>query len=283
MTLKSKLCSKKGYIFTYEAVAVVILFVAVFYMGYFTFTHINLTNQEQKRDLERFEKANLISDMIFKDYLFPSEYYKNDYHDFLEDVAVRHYGFKKIPGSYDPILVYTKNETLKYYIEIERYNSSIIGLSTVSDNISNPSPKYLLRNIYSKEKNLYTPTLLDYFEANQTSQNLSNGEILYFAINGSSKIDSINVSSTLDTNVTFLVNKVPYKLSLNSTEKVSEFEKVLNTYNDTSFKSNEVMLLNIQGNSLDNVTLNISCNDTSTFYILKMKPYNVTLKVDMAQ
>jgi len=83
--------------------------------------------------------------------------------------------------------------------------------------------------------------------------------------------------------VTFLVNKVPYKLSLNSTEKVSEFEKVLNTYNDTSFKSNEVMLLNIQGNSLDNVTLNISCNDTSTFYILKMKPYNVTLKVDMAQ
>jgi len=123
MTLKSKLCSKKGYIFTYEAVAVVILFVAVFYMGYFTFTHINLTNQEQKRDLERFEKANLISDMIFKDYLFPSEYYKNDYHDFLEDVAVRHYGFKKIPGSYDPILVYTKNETLKYYIEIERYNS----------------------------------------------------------------------------------------------------------------------------------------------------------------
>ncbi|AVB76232.1 hypothetical protein [Methanococcus maripaludis] len=57
MTLKSKLTSKKGYIFTYEAVAVVILFIAVFYMGYFTFTHVNLTNQEQKRDMEQFEKA----------------------------------------------------------------------------------------------------------------------------------------------------------------------------------------------------------------------------------
>uniref|UniRef100_A9A858 Uncharacterized protein n=1 Tax=Methanococcus maripaludis (strain C6 / ATCC BAA-1332) TaxID=444158 RepID=A9A858_METM6 len=285
MTLKSKLCSKKGYIFTYEAVAVVILFVAVFYMGYFTFTHVNLTNQEQKRDLERFEKANLISDMIFKDYLFPSEYYRDDYHEFLEDVAVRHYGFKKIPGSYDPLIVYTTSGTLNYYIEAEGYNSSAIGLANtnVTVAISNTNPDYSLRNIYVKEKNLYVPTLLDCFEANQTSQNISEGEILYFAINGSSKIDSINVSSDSDTDATFLVNNVPYKLSLSSTEKTSEFEKVLNTYNETSFRSNEIKVLAIQESSLENITVNIYCNDTSSIYILKIKPYNVTLKVDMAQ
>jgi len=285
MTLKSKLRSKKGYIFTYEAVAVVILFVAVFYMVYFTFTHVNLTNKEQKRDLERFEKANLISDMIFKDYLFPSEYYADDYHEFLEDVAIKHYGFKKIPASYDPLIVYTKNEVLSYYIEVEGYNSSGVGLQNVIDidTISNPKPNYSLRNIYSKEKNLYVPTHLNYFEADNISQNVSEGEILYFAINGSSKIESINVSSNSDTNATFLVNDVPYKLSLTSTEKVSEFEKVMNTYNETSFRSNEIKLLDIEENSLENVTINIYCNDTSKFYILKIKPYNVTLSVDMAQ
>lgn len=284
MTLKSKLCSKKGYIFTYEAVAVVILFTAVFYMGYFTFTHVNLNSQEQKRDLESFEKANLISDMIFKDQLFPSKYYKNDYHEFLSDVAVRYYGFEKIPGSFDPIIAYTKNENLSYHIEANGYDINGIGFAGVSDDISNPNPGYTLSDGgYVKEKNLYVPTHLEYFEANQTTQNISEGEILYFSINGSSKIDSINVSSNVSSDVTFLVNDVPYKLSLSSTEKNSEFEKVLNTYNETSFRSNEIKVLDIQEDSLENVNINIYCNDTSTFYILKIKPYNVTLTIDMEQ
>jgi hypothetical protein len=121
MTLKSKLSSKKGYIFTYEAVAVVILFVAVFYMGYFTFTHVNLTNQEQKRDLENFEKANLVSDMLFKMHEFPSNSYVPDYLRFLDSVAKRYSGLETIPGTFDPYSMnqeFIYNESWYYEINI---------------------------------------------------------------------------------------------------------------------------------------------------------------------
>ncbi|MBA2860341.1 DUF2341 domain-containing protein [Methanococcus maripaludis] len=121
MTLKSKLTSKKGYIFTYEAVAVVILFIAVFYMGYFTFTHVNLTNQEQKRDMEQFEKANLISDMIFKMHEFPSNSYVPDYLRFLKSVSERYSGLESIPGTFDPYSMnqeFIYNESWYYEINI---------------------------------------------------------------------------------------------------------------------------------------------------------------------
>ncbi|MBA2864655.1 DUF2341 domain-containing protein [Methanococcus maripaludis] len=121
MTLKSKLTSKKGYIFTYEAVAVVILFIAVFYMGYFTFTHVNLTNQEQKRDMEQFEKANLISDMIFKMHEFPSNSYVPDYLRFLKAVSERYSGLETIPGTFDPYSMdqeFLYNESWYYEINI---------------------------------------------------------------------------------------------------------------------------------------------------------------------
>ncbi|MBA2851276.1 hypothetical protein HNP86_001429 [Methanococcus maripaludis] len=121
MTLKSKLTSKKGYIFTYEAVAVVILFIAVFYMGYFTFTHVNLTNQEQKRDMEQFEKANLISDMIFKMHEFPSNSYVPDYLRFLKAVSQRYSGLETIPGTFDPYSMnqeFIYNESWYYEINI---------------------------------------------------------------------------------------------------------------------------------------------------------------------
>ncbi|MBA2858961.1 hypothetical protein HNP93_001662 [Methanococcus maripaludis] len=121
MTLKSKLSSKKGYIFTYEAVAVVILFIAVFYMGYFTFTHVNLTNQEQKRDMEQFEKANLISDMIFKMHEFPSNSYVPDYLRFLKAVSKSYSGLETIPGTFDPYSMnqeFIYNESWYYEINI---------------------------------------------------------------------------------------------------------------------------------------------------------------------
>ncbi|WP_459201787.1 DUF2341 domain-containing protein [Methanococcus sp. CF] len=131
MTLKSKLCSKRGYIFTYEAVAVVILFVAVFYMGYFTFTHVNLTTQDQKHELEQFEKANLISDTLFKMHEFPSQSYVPDYLRFLNSISNRYSGLETIPGTFDPYAInekkYVYNES--WYYEINITNPSTQDLS----------------------------------------------------------------------------------------------------------------------------------------------------------
>ncbi|ABR55149.1 hypothetical protein Mevan_1252 [Methanococcus vannielii SB] len=127
MTLKSKLKSNRGYVFTYEAVAVVIIFVAVFYMGYFTFTHVNLTNQEHKRDIERFEKANLVSDMLFKMHELPSNSYVPDYMNFLKSVSNRYYGLDKIPGTFDPNAL---NEQQFSYTETWHYDINITNPGT---------------------------------------------------------------------------------------------------------------------------------------------------------
>jgi len=128
MTLKSKLRSNRGYIFTYEAVAVVIIFVAVFYMGYFTFTHVSLTNQEQKRDLENFEKSNLVSDMLFKMHEFPSNSYVPDYLRFLNSVSDRYSGLETIPGTFDPYAIneqkFVYNESWYYEINVTNPGTS---------------------------------------------------------------------------------------------------------------------------------------------------------------
>ncbi|HIP17217.1 MAG TPA: DUF2341 domain-containing protein, partial [Methanothermococcus okinawensis] len=83
MLILSKLKSKKGYIFTFEAIVTVMIMLMVFYMGYFAITHNILTVHEEKRDIEAFEKSNLIADKIFKDYEFPSDSYVPDYLRFV--------------------------------------------------------------------------------------------------------------------------------------------------------------------------------------------------------
>ncbi|MBW9223820.1 DUF2341 domain-containing protein [Methanothermococcus sp. SCGC AD-155-E23] len=102
----SKLKSKKGYIFTYEAVIAATLALLIFYVAYFAITHNFLTFQEEKRDIEAFEKSNLIADKIFKDHEFPSNSYVPDYLRFVDRVRESYYTSRDtIPGTFDPFSV----------------------------------------------------------------------------------------------------------------------------------------------------------------------------------
>ncbi|HIQ32577.1 MAG TPA: DUF2341 domain-containing protein [Methanothermococcus okinawensis] len=128
----SKLKSKKGYIFTFEAVVAVMIALLVFYVGYFAITHNILTFQEKKRDIEAFEKSNLIADKIFKDYEFPSNSYVPDYLRFVEKVRESYYTTRDtIPGTFDPFSVrgiedesnVTYERTWEYIINISNPNN----------------------------------------------------------------------------------------------------------------------------------------------------------------
>jgi len=128
----SRLKSNKGYIFTFEAVVAVIVVLLVFYVGYFTITHNILTFHEEKRDIETFEKSNLIANKIFKDHEFPSNSYVPDYLRFVDKIRERYYTSRDtIPGTFDPFSVrgtgyennVTYESTWEYIINISNPNN----------------------------------------------------------------------------------------------------------------------------------------------------------------
>ncbi|WP_292460294.1 DUF2341 domain-containing protein [Methanothermococcus sp.] len=122
-----RLKSKRGYIFTYEAVIVAAVFVIVFYLGYFAISHNILTVHEEKRNIESFEKANLITDVLYKQHELPSNSYIPDYKRFLDKIKERYYiSYNKIPGTFDPSaqvgLNYVYNDSWMYIINISNPN-----------------------------------------------------------------------------------------------------------------------------------------------------------------
>ncbi|AXI25405.1 hypothetical protein CFE53_04370 [Methanofervidicoccus sp. A16] len=127
----SKLRSNKGYIFTFEAIVAVMIVLLIFYVGYFTITHNILTFHEEKRDIEAFEKSNLIANKLFKDHEFPSNSYVPDYLRFVDRVRERYYTSRDtIPGTFDPFSVRgtdyegiaTYESTWEYIINISNPN-----------------------------------------------------------------------------------------------------------------------------------------------------------------
>ena len=272
MTL-AKLKSKKGYIFTYEAIVVAIIFVIVFYVGHFAITHNILTVHEEKRNIESFEKANLITDVLYKQHELPSNSYIPDYKKFLDKIKERYYTSEnKIPGTFDPFTqAYLNNP------------HNFANVPNVSSNVNLTSVNYSViysDNDYVKTRNLLVPIKTCRYSNNRTiSENISNGEILYFAANGSSTLVYINASSTEPTDAWFLVNGVPFKMYLNSTPKITGFGKVINTHNWEYYEPNEIKLLNVSNST--SITLNITYNQPSTIYVLKLKPENISCVIEL--
>ena len=85
-----KLASKKGYIFTYEALIVAFLFMGMLYVGHMAYTHNFLTFIEEKLDIQGAQKAHLKTDVMFRKAELAGSGFSEDYAKFLEDVCNRY-------------------------------------------------------------------------------------------------------------------------------------------------------------------------------------------------
>lgn len=81
----TKIKSKKGYIFTYEAIMVAFIFLAVFYVGSMAYTHNFLTFLESKKDIDTAHKSPLLKDYYLKKYSFPGDFYERD--NFINNIV----------------------------------------------------------------------------------------------------------------------------------------------------------------------------------------------------
>ncbi|HIQ39273.1 MAG TPA: hypothetical protein EYH53_04625 [Methanothermococcus okinawensis] len=259
----SKFKSNKGYIFTFEAIVAVMVVLLIFYVGYFAITHNILTFHEKKRDIEAFEKSNLIANKIFKDHEFPSDSYVPDYLRFVDRVRERYYTSRDtIPGTFDP---FSFSDVYKYSVSYNLTIYSNVNITSVAS-----YRIYNLNNIYIKEKNLLVPVKTwKYNNSNMIFENVSIGEILYLDTEKPSQLMYINISAQRPTDVTLSVNGVPFNMSINTTPKISEFGKVWEIY-----EPNEIKILNISHNAP--ITLNVVYSAPSTIYVLKLKPTNIS-------
>ena len=97
-----KLISKKGYIFTYEALIVAFLFLGILYVGNMAYTHNLLTFIEEKQNIQGAQKAHLETDVMFRKAELSGSGFSDDYATFLEDVGNRYWGTDKMGGTFSP-------------------------------------------------------------------------------------------------------------------------------------------------------------------------------------
>ena len=266
----SKLKSKKGYIFTFEAVVAATIALLAFYFAYFTITHNILTFQEEKRDIDAFEKSNLIANMIFRDHEFPSHNnsYTQDYLEFVNRVREKYYTTKDtISGTFDP-----------FSVRDREYPGSIIYNATVYSNVNTTSivnyRVYNGDNVYIKRKNLLVPIETEYYRSSRISEILYEGEILYIDTQTPSQLKYISISAPTPVYVIFSVNRVPFNINVTNTSTISEFGKVWEIY-----EPNEIKILNIS----QDVPINLSIEyaENSTIYVLKLRPVNISCVVPL--
>ncbi len=72
-----KLKSKKGYIFTYEALAVAFIFIIVIYVANMAYIHNSQTFLDIKKDVDVAHKSILLKDYYIKKYSFPGSLYNS--------------------------------------------------------------------------------------------------------------------------------------------------------------------------------------------------------------
>lgn len=279
----AKLKSNRGYVFTYEAVVVAMLFVVLFYITYFTYSHNYLSFQEERRNIEDFEKANLMTDMLFKEHEFPSDNYAPDYKGFLNDLTIRYGNSKKIPGTFDIYAIDSLDTNTGDPVKCVHFNVSI---DDHVSNVNTTSIEYIAEygnNSYVKTRNLLVPIkTYRYSNKSRIYEILKEGDILYFAVGNSSELVYIN-ASTINTSsneiAIFSVNGVPFKLTVSNTPSITEFGKVIATYNSDGYEPNEIRLLSTANGIPVNIT--IVYNQSSTIYVAQLRPYNISGIVDM--
>ncbi|WP_421077356.1 DUF2341 domain-containing protein [Methanothermococcus sp. Ax23] len=194
----------------------------------------------------------------------------------FDNIKVRKYAPKVSVSVSENIVSSTILESTISYNFANVPNVSLTNVNLISVNYS----VIYSDNDYVKTRNLLVPIKTWRYSNNKiASENISQGEILYFAARRPSTLVYINASSTEPTDALFLVNGVPFKMYLNSTPKITGFGKVINTHNWEYYEPNEIKLLNVSNNAL--ITLNITYNQPSTIYVLKLKPENISCVVEL--
>ncbi|WP_048057937.1 DUF2341 domain-containing protein [Methanothermococcus okinawensis] len=214
---KSKIKSKKGYIFTYEAIIVSIIFVMVFYIGSMAYTHNFLTALETKKDIDEAHNSLLLKDYYLKKYSFPGDFYNNSgnfkehivdslrnnnlktfdiYHNFSD--ADKKMYFIIYPNKYDEEL-YNSSANItnnNYILNITFDKSNITCYTNVADkiktknSINNLNKRVEGRDITVFHDVVYIPLIT--MDNNSQYPNGykaygSNGDIIYFYISGVNK------------------------------------------------------------------------------------------------
>ena len=269
-----KLSSKKGYVVTYEAILISILFISAFYVVHMVYTHNYLTSVEEVRDIEKFEKCNLKADVLFKKGELPSEGYEDNYSMFLRRVSEKFWGSNKMAETFNPYANLTKVVSSEFYFE----NKSPINLES-NVNISPPNLSNVeLNNDFIKTRNLLVPIKTwKYVNKTNISESLIEGDSLYFMINASENenpIPTINISANTTTNALFLVNSVPFNLSINETSKNANLTMFIEHY-----EPNEIKLIDTSPNAKVNFT--IIYNHNYTFYVLILRQSEISCHVKM--
>ncbi|EHP86569.1 hypothetical protein [Methanotorris formicicus] len=259
-----KIISKKGFIITYEAIAIVLAFVGIFYVGYMAYTHNYLTTLEEIRDIGKFEKCDLIVDVLFKEAELPSNGYESDYIEFLKNVSKRYWGLERMPGTFNPYANITMSKKF-YFVN----NSPVEIVSNVNTSPLNLASRIDWKNTYVKSRNLLVPIKTWKYTDNNILEDLISGDVLYFMSDGC--IPNIEASSDSETYAVFLVNGVPFNISLNNTPKDTNFTKVIEIH-----EPNELKLIKAN----DRVHLKIICD--YTVYVLKLRPCNISCHVEMS-
>ena len=214
-----KVISKRGYVFTYEAILIAFVFLSIFYIGYMVYSHNLLTGLEEKKDTEKFHKALLLKDLYLKKYEFPGRFYTNDYmenftnklnlqektFDPLNDFSEcnRSFYFIIFPNIYDEMLENVSDDTNNFSLNKLSIQFDDDGKKINFTIYSNVTTKIVLPSIngtniiYFKE-NVYIPKITG-ITKNKNKMKLygCSGDHIYFkldarVINASARIIAEN-------------------------------------------------------------------------------------------
>ncbi|MCS3900673.1 hypothetical protein [Methanococcus voltae] len=270
--LVRKLGSKKGYIFSYEALIVIMLFLIIFFIITSNLSSSMLTAQNEIHSTQEIQKVNLLATKIYKDYEFPSDNYESDYYDFLTNLTRHYYSSNKIKGSYDPNCVDIYNYEYEYQfnnIEVSDINSLIVNTSTHEGTFE--------RKVYNFNRKKLVPVSLSKQIGYKYYFTLSQGQIFYYKNNDEYVLGNITLSSDVPTNAIFEVNGVITNRTLSSTESLSEFEKFLDYDGGNCL---EIKLLSVSNSPETNKVYFTITNDYNIMnYGLKLESHNITLSI----
>ena len=149
-----KLTSKRGYVFTYEAIIIAFIFLSIFYIGYAVYSYNLLTGVEEKKNAEQYHKAILLKDFFIKSSSFPGKYYVDLYYrDFLNDLNIQE-------KTFDPLNNFSKfNGSVQFIINPNIYDDE---LSDYSNDLKTQVFKNLTLHLELKHSQFtltYTTTL----------------------------------------------------------------------------------------------------------------------------
>ncbi|WP_244901563.1 DUF2341 domain-containing protein [Methanococcus maripaludis] len=196
----------------------------------------------------------------------------------FDNIKVRKYAENVLVDVYE-VLSYNTGQNA---VDVTEYHFEGVPSYTFSNvNLVDVNYTYtIVPDTYVMTRNLYVPVKTwRYSNSNSETENISSGEILYFAARRPSTISNITAKAGATTTALFMVNGVPYELSLGTSDKLTDFEKVISTHAWEYYEPNEVKLLSTD--PATNVDLTLNYDEASTIYVLKLKQYNVSCILSM--